>query len=103
MYTVRLVEKRLDQLGVDHTHQIVQALVGIWNAAEQGHPAFSQIVQMQFIGHGQPGNLRQVEGSKPDPDTHQDGLCGFARNELSRTFCETLILNYLPQLAPKKL
>lgn len=26
-----------------------------------------------------------------------------ARNELSRTFCETLILNYLPQLAPKKL
>lgn len=79
MYTVRLVEKRLDQLGVDHTHQIVQALVGIWNAAEQGHPAFSQIVQMQFIGHGQPGNLRQVEGSKPDPDTHQGWTLRFCR------------------------
>ena len=33
---------------------------------------------MQFIGHGQPGNLRQVEGSQPDPDTHQYGLGGFA-------------------------
>ena len=86
MNTVRLVEKCLDQLGVDHTYQIVQALIGIGNTAEQGHPAFSQIVQMQFIGHGQPGNLRQVEGSKPDPDTHQYGLGSFARNELSRTF-----------------
>ena len=86
MNTVRLVEKRLDQLGVDHTYQIVQALVRIGYAAEQSHSAFSQIVQMQFIGHGQPGDLWQVECSQPDPDAHQDGLGGFARNELSRTF-----------------
>lgn len=78
MDTVRLVEKSLDQLGVYHTHQIVQALIGIGNTAEQGHPSLSQIIQMQFIGHGQPGNLRQVEGSQPDADTHQYGLGGFA-------------------------
>ena len=86
MNTIRLIEKRLDQLGVHHTYQIVQAFIGIGNAAEQGHSAFSQIVQMQFIGHGQPGDLWQIEGSQPDADTHQYGLSGFARNELSRTF-----------------
>ena len=57
MDTVCLVEKRLDQLGVDHANQIVQGTVRIRNAAEQCHPFFSQLVQMQFIGHGQSGDL----------------------------------------------
>ena len=86
MDTVCLVEKRLDQLGVDHANQIVQGTVRIRDAAEQRHPFFSQLVQMQFIGHGQSGDLRQIEGSQPDADTYQDGLGGFSRNELSRTF-----------------
>ena len=33
---------------------------------------------MQLIGHGQPGDLRQIEGSQPDTDAHQYGLGGFS-------------------------
>ena len=83
---VGLTVERLDELGVHHADQIVEALVRIGDAAEQCHFFLAHLVQVKFIHHRQPVDLRQVEGRQPHADAHQNRLCSFTRNELSRTF-----------------
>ncbi len=51
----------LDQLPVNHAHQIVEGFIGIRDAAEQGHLLFAHFLQMEVVGIGQPCNLREVK------------------------------------------
>src|SRR5699024_9805465 len=76
--TVGLAIERLDELGVHHADEIVEALVRVRDAAEQGDLLFAQLVQVQLIGHRQTVDLRQVEGRQPHADAHQNRLGGFA-------------------------
>ena len=82
MDAVGLVVKRLDELRIYHTDQIVERLVRIRNAAKQGHLFLSQLVQVKFIRHRQPVDLRQVEGRQPHADAHQNRLGSFTRGLL---------------------
>lgn len=85
-FPVRHIVQRLEQLGVDHAHKVIQRGVGIRDAAEQGDLPFPDGGQIQLVRAGQLGDLGQVERRQPDPHTDQNGFGGFARNELSRTF-----------------
>lgn len=64
----------LDELPVDHAHKVIEGFIGIRDAAEQGHLLFTQFLQMEVVGIGEPGDLRQVEGRQPDADTNQNGF-----------------------------
>ena len=86
MHTVCHIIKSLEKLAVDHTYQIIQRGVRIRNTAEKGNFSFAHAGKIQFIGIGQLGDLRQVEGCQTDTNTDQDGLGGLSRDKLSRTF-----------------
>ena len=75
---VGLSVERLDELRIHHANEIVEALVRVRDAAEQGDLLFAQLIQVQLIRHGQPVDLRQVEGGQPHTDAHQNRFCGFA-------------------------
>ena len=66
--------KSLDELPVNHAHQIVEGLVRVRDAAEQGHLFLAHFLQMQVVGAGEPGDLGQVEGGQPDADADQNGF-----------------------------
>ena len=68
----------MDELPVNHAHQVVKGLVAVGNAAEQGCLFLAQFLQMEVVGVGQPCNLRQVEGRQPHPYANQDALECFA-------------------------
>ena len=86
MYAVCLAVQRLDKLGVNHSDQIIEGFVRIRNAAEERNLAFAQFLQVQFVRHRQLGDGRQIECSQAYTHADEDGFCGLARNELSRTF-----------------
>ena len=64
----------LDELSVNHAHQVVEASVRVGDAAEQGNFLFAHFLQMEIVGVGQPCDLRQVEGRQPDANTNQNGF-----------------------------
>ncbi|CUN24752.1 Uncharacterised protein [Agathobacter rectalis] len=78
MHTVCHIIKSLEKLAVDHTYQIIQRGVRIRNTAEKGNFSFAHAGKIQFIGIGQLGDLRQVEGCQTDTNTDQDGLGGLS-------------------------
>ena len=86
MYAVGLTVQRLDKLGVNHTDQVIQRLIRIRDAAEQRDLAFAQLLQMQFVRHGQLGNGRQIESCQANAYADKDGFCGFASNKMSIVF-----------------
>ena len=74
VFPVRHIVQRLDELAVNHAHKVVEALIAVRDAAKQGHLLFTQFLQMEVVGVGEPGNLRQVEGGQPDANTNQNGF-----------------------------
>ena len=103
VHIVRLVAQKIEQLALQHGNDEVEGGVRIAHNEEQRRFSVAQGVQLQFVVRHDLPQLRNIEGGKSGAAANQDGFQGLARDELSRTFCETLILNYLPQLAPKKL
>ena len=51
----------LDELAVNHPHKVIEGFIAVGNAAEQGHFLFSHFLQMEVVGVGQTGDLRQVK------------------------------------------
>ena len=86
MYAVCLAVQRLDKLGVNHADQIIERLIRIRDAAEQRDFALAQLLQVQFVRHGQLGDGWEIESCQANAYADEDGFCGLARNELSRTF-----------------
>ena len=74
VFPVCHIVQRLDELPVNHAHKVVEAPVRVRDAAEQGHLLFTQFLQMEVVGIGEPGDLRQVEGRQPDANTNQNGF-----------------------------
>ena len=74
VFPVRHIVQCLDELPVDHAHQVVEAPVRVRDAAKQGHLSLAHFLQMEVIGIGEPGDLRQVEGGQPDANTDQNGF-----------------------------
>ena len=86
VYTIRLAVQRLNKLRVDHANEVIQRLIRIGDAAEQRDFAFAQFLQVQLVRHRQLGDGRQIECSQAYTHADQNGLRGFARDKLSRTF-----------------
>ena len=74
VFPVCHIVQRLDELAVNHAHQVVEALIAVRDTAEEGHLLFTQFLQMEVIGIGESGDLRQVEGRQPDANTNQNGF-----------------------------
>ena len=88
MYAVGLTVQRLDKLGINHTDQIIQRLVRVRYAAEQGNLAFAQFLQVQFVRHRQLGDGRQIERGKAHTHADEDRFRGLA----SRLFENAVLL-----------
>ena len=74
VFPIRHIVQRLDELAVNHAHKVVETLVTVRDAAEEGHLLFAHFLQMEVVGIGEPGDLRQVEGGQPDANTYQNGF-----------------------------
>ena len=74
VFPVGQVVKGLEKLGVNHPHQVIEGRIGVRDAAEQGHLFLAHFLQMQVVGAGEAGDLRQVEGGQPDTDADQNGF-----------------------------
>lgn len=82
---VSLTVERLNELAVNHADQIVERFVRIRDAAEQRNLAFSEFFQMQFVGHSQPCDLRQIECRQPNANADQNRTRRLARCLLENT------------------
>ena len=85
-HAVGLAIQRLDELCVNHADQIIERLIRVRYAAEQRNFALAQFLQVQFVCHRQLGDGRQIECSQAYTHADEDGFCGLARDEKSRTF-----------------
>ena len=100
---VRPFAQEIEHLRKGQRHKEIVGAVRVADAEECCRAPISHAAKLQLvIGHNLP-KLGNVKGRKPSATGNKYAFGRLARNELSRTFCETLILNYLPQLAPKKL
>jgi hypothetical protein len=57
VFPVRHIVKGLKEVTINHTHQIIEAGIRIWDTAKQCHLFLPDAVKIQFIGTGQIGNL----------------------------------------------
>ena len=76
----------LKRLCVKQTHKEIKRVVVVGNDSVKSHFLLAQRVKVHIVMVGQGLDLRQIKGCKTDSRTHQDRFCGFARDELSRTF-----------------
>ena len=88
VYAVCLSVQCLDELGINHTDQIIQRLVRVRDAAEQRDFALAQFLQVQLVRHRQLGNGRQIERGKAHTHTYQNRFRRFA----SRLFENAVLL-----------
>ena len=86
VHIVRLFAEQIEQLGVAHGDQEVKAIIRVAHNEEQCSFPVSQGIQFQLVVGRDLPQLRNVEYGKARTAGNQDGFCGFARNELSRTF-----------------
>ena len=86
VHIVRLFTQEVEQLGVAHGDEEVKAIVRVAHNEEQGGFPVSQGIQLQLVVGRDLPQLRNVEHGKARTAGNQNGFCGFARNELSRTF-----------------
>ena len=86
VHIVCLVAQQIEKLGVDHADEEVEGGIRVRHDEEQRRFLIAQRVQLQLIVHGEVTQFLNIEGRKPCAAGDQDGFCGLARNELSRTF-----------------
>ena len=86
VHIVRFFAEQIEQLGVAHGDQEVKAIVRVAHNEEQSGFPISQGVQLQLVVGSDLPQFRNVEYGKARTAGNQNGFCGFARNELSRTF-----------------
>ena len=86
VYIICFVAQEVKKLGVDHADEEIKGGIRVRHNEEQRRFLIAQRVQLQFIIHGEVTQLLDVEGRKPGTAGNEDGFCGLARNELSRTF-----------------
>ena len=86
VHIVCLVTEQIEKLGVNHRNQEVEGTVRVRHDEEQSCFLISQRVQLQLIVHGEVTQFLDVERRKPGTAGNEDGFCGLARDELSRTF-----------------
>ena len=86
VHIIRFVAQKVEKLGVDHADEEVEGGIRVRHDEEQRRFLIAQRVQLQFIVHGEVTQLLDVEGGEPCAAGNEDGFCGLARNELSRTF-----------------
>ena len=86
VHIVGFFTQKVEKLGVAHGDQEVKAIVRVAHNEEQGGFPVSQGVQLQLVVGSDLPQLGNVEYGKARTAGNQDGFCGFARNELSRTF-----------------
>ena len=86
VFPVCHIVQGLEQVAVDHPHQIIKGRIRIRDTAEQRHLFLPDAPQVQFIGTGQVGDVRQVERCKAYSNRNKDTFRSLSRNELSRTF-----------------
>ena len=86
VHIVRFFAEQIEQLGVAHGDQEVKAIVRVAHNQEQGGFPVSQGIQLQLVVGRDLPQLRDVEHGKARTAGNQDGFCGFARDEKSRTF-----------------
>src|SRR5699024_4619827 len=86
VHIVRLFTQEVEQLGVAHGDQEVKAIVRVTHNEEQSGFPISQGVQLQLVVGSDLPQFRNVEYGKARTAGNQNGFCGFARDEKSRTF-----------------
>ena len=80
--TISHIIQCLDELTVNHAHQVVEGFVRVRQAAEQRHLFLSHFFQAKIIRISEPCYLGQVEGREPNTHTDQDGFQGLAGTHL---------------------
>ena len=72
----------LKELGVENGYQKIEGSIVVRDQGKQSHLLFSHTAKIQLVGHGQLGQLRQVEllqtGSKGDLDGFQRLSCALS-------------------------
>ena len=83
---VRPFTQQIEHLRKGQRHQKIVGAVGIADTEESCRAPVAHAVKLHLvIGHDLP-KLGNVKGSQPGAAGNQNAFCGFARNELSRTF-----------------
>ena len=83
---VRPFAQKIEHLRKGQRHQKIVGAVGVADTEESCRAPVAHAVKLQLvIGHDLP-ELGDVKGSQPRTAGNQNAFCGFARNELSRTF-----------------
>ena len=95
VHIVRFFAEQIEQLGVAHGDQEVKAIVRVAHNQEQGGFPVSQGIQLQLVVGRDLPQLRDVEHGKARTAGNQDGFCGFARDEKSRTFSSNSKRSYI--------
>ena len=83
---VSLFAQQIEQLGVAHGDQEIEGVIRIGHDKKKSCLPVTQGVQFQLVISSQIPQLLNIEGCQSCTAGDQDGFCGFARNELSRTF-----------------
>ena len=86
VHIIRFFAQKIEKLSVAHGDQKVKTIVRVAHNEEQSGFPVSQGIQLQLVVGCDLPQLRDVEHGKARTAGNQDGFCGFARNELSRTF-----------------
>ena len=86
MNIVRPFTQEIEHLRKGQRHQKIVGAVGVADTEESCRAPVAHTVKLQLvIGHDLP-ELGDVKGGQPGAAGNQNAFCGFARNELSRTF-----------------
>ena len=95
---VRPFAEQIKDLLKGQRHQKVVGAVGVADTEESGRAPVAHAVKLQLvIGHDLP-ELGNVKEGQPGAAGNQNAFCGFARNELSRTFYRSIPKIYFGRL-----
>jgi hypothetical protein len=86
IFVISPVAQKVKELRIHQRGEKIKGVVRIGNNHEQGGSGITQSIQLHFVVGRDIPDLLNVERGQPCTAGNQDAFCGFARDELSRTF-----------------